>query len=197
LRGAPRFAYPGVRARAARDAGVGPDSRVPVAETRTRTMPKPLVQRMYLRPGYRALILHAPEGFGLADVPADVALTSLAAGHADVDALGTDADRAALRALEPGSVDWILFFATSAQVLRRRLGAVQGLLHDGGLLWVAYPKGVERAAVATDLKREVVWRAGADFGFQSVAQVAVDDVWSAMRMKVSADAHYPRSSARS
>jgi hypothetical protein len=35
----------------------------------------------------------------------------------------------------------------------------------------------------TDLKREVVWDCGQEVGMRCVSQIAVDDVWSALRMK--------------
>ena len=54
------------------------------------------------------------------------------------------------------------------------------LLKQDGLLWVTYPKAGQRD---TDLKREVVWDCGQTVGLRCVSQIAVDEVWSALRMK--------------
>jgi len=118
---------------------------------------------MFVRPGYRAAVLHAPAGFaGLEPLPDD----------ASVD-----------RSLLGGHYDWILLFGTRELELDKRIPQARDALKDGGLLWVAYPKGVEKAKLPTDLKRETVWAAGERAGLASVAQVSIDDVWSAMRMK--------------
>lgn len=50
--------------------------------------------------------------------------------------------------------------------------------------WVAYPK-LRRSSPAGDLTRDVVRAAAADLGLRPVAQVAVDDVWSALRLRPS------------
>jgi hypothetical protein len=54
------------------------------------------------------------------------------------------------------------------------------LLRDGGLLWATYPKAGQ---MDTDLKREVVWECAEAVGMDTVSQIAVDDVWSALRLK--------------
>lgn len=50
--------------------------------------------------------------------------------------------------------------------------------------WIAYPK-LRRSSPAGDLTRDVVRAAAADLGLRTVAQVAVDDVWSALRLRPS------------
>jgi len=51
----------------------------------------------------------------------------------------------------------------------------------GGILWVSSPKG---KAQPTDLKRDILREALAEVGLEAVTQVAIDDVWSALRAKV-------------
>ena len=126
------------------------------------TSGKPLPEKMFLRPGYAAAVLGAPPGFeGLEPVPGDVEVAGELAGPCD----------------------WILVFHTREEELRDELPGIVEALKEEGLLWIAYPKGGDRAAVPTDLKREVVWQVGRDRGLTAVAQVAVDDVWSALRFK--------------
>jgi hypothetical protein len=50
-----------------------------------------------------------------------------------------------------------------------------------GLLWVAYPKG--GAKIKTDVNRDRLWDALTGTGWRPVRQVALDDVWSAMRFR--------------
>jgi len=49
------------------------------------------------------------------------------------------------------------------------------------MLWIAYPK--QTAKVPTDLNRDVCWRVVGKWGVRPVAQVAVDDIWSALRFR--------------
>jgi hypothetical protein len=48
-------------------------------------------------------------------------------------------------------------------------------------LWTAYPK--KTSGVETDLTRDVGWEPLHGLGLQAVANVAVDDVWSALRFR--------------
>ena len=50
-----------------------------------------------------------------------------------------------------------------------------------GLLWMAYPKGTSK--VKTDVNRDRLWEATNPTGWRPVRQVALDDVWSAMRFR--------------
>ncbi len=47
-----------------------------------------------------------------------------------------------------------------------------------GLLWIAYPKGNK-----TDINRDSLWKIASPFGLVPNGQIAVDDVWSALRFR--------------
>ena len=49
------------------------------------------------------------------------------------------------------------------------------------ILWVAYPKLTSK--LAGDLSRDVIHRESPALGIDCVSQIAIDDDWSAMRMK--------------
>ena len=49
------------------------------------------------------------------------------------------------------------------------------------ILWIAYPKLTSK--LAGDLSREVIHRESPALGIDCVSQIALDDDWSAMRMK--------------
>jgi len=64
------------------------------------------------------------------------------------------------------------------------LAAVDGLkaaLVDGGILWISYPKLTAKRD--SDLNRDLIWKVLGERGLKAVSQIAVDDVWSAMRFK--------------
>ena len=56
-----------------------------------------------------------------------------------------------------------------------------GAVKYDGLLWISYPK--QSSKVATDLSRDVLWKLSEGTGFRPVAQVSVDEVWSAVRCR--------------
>jgi len=68
-----------------------------------------------------------------------------------------------------------------AKDLARKGPKAIAAVKDGGLLWIAYPK--KSSGVSTDLTRDVGWKVIEDAGWGGVAQVAIDDTWSALRFK--------------
>jgi hypothetical protein len=71
-----------------------------------------------------------------------------------------------------------LIFADDGGSLRAMLADHGERLTETGALWVAYPKG-KRA----DINRDSLWPILAGYGMRPIGQVAVDDVWSAMRFR--------------
>jgi len=120
-----------------------------------------LAKKLQVKPGCHLLALHAPDGFAaaLAPLPDGATLDHRARGHHDVV---------------------VLFAATKAEV-DERIGAAMKALKPGGVLWICWPKG--SAHVPTDLNRDVLSRQAQTLGLQAVANVSVDEVWSALRFK--------------
>ena len=54
-------------------------------------------------------------------------------------------------------------------------------MRDGGLLWLAFPK--KSSGIATDLTRDHGWDVIHRAGWQGVSLIAVDERWSAMRLR--------------
>lgn len=50
-----------------------------------------------------------------------------------------------------------------------------------GLFWLVYPKGTGQ--FASDINRDILWKAMEPMGYRPVAMIAVDDDWSAMRVR--------------
>jgi DNA-binding transcriptional MocR family regulator len=122
-------------------------------------MISPTLRKLRYRPGIRVGIHAAPAGFD-----AQVATAS-----------------AVMRAHpREKNLDIVQAFFTRRSHLERSLPRLKASLGPRGILWICYPKG---QALATDLSREAIRETVAQVGLQTVAIVAVDDVWSALRVK--------------
>lgn len=82
----------------------------------------------------------------------------------------------------PGqAADWVLLFARSRAELEQHLPLAQARLAPGGALWVAYVKGGAKAG--SDIDRDSIRAHAQALGLDSVAMVAIDARWSALRLK--------------
>lgn len=70
--------------------------------------------------------------------------------------------------------------SSKAELAQHRAIALQAL-KPGGLLWFAYPK--KSSGLKTDITRDVGWDAVTQAGLKGVAQVAIDETWSALRFR--------------
>lgn len=124
-------------------------------------MPTTLVKKLRLQPGQKAVVVNAPPGYveGLGELPAGVEI-------------GTDLGARA---------DFIHLFVANQADLERLGPAVLEVLEYDGLLWVSYPK--RSAKVETDLTRDRGWELLTEAGMRPVTQVAIDEVWSALRFR--------------
>jgi len=71
-------------------------------------------------------------------------------------------------------------FTASEAELRRRLGELQAAAGQGKLTWVAYPKAGQ---LQTDINRDSIRSIANQNRLDPVRQIALDDIWSAMRLK--------------
>lgn len=79
------------------------------------------------------------------------------------------------------SADWLLVFARSRAQLEQYLPMARARLLSGGALWVAYRKGGLKAG--SDIGRDDIRAYAQVLGLDSVAMVAIDGEWSALRLK--------------
>ncbi len=121
----------------------------------------PLARKLQIKSGMSILVLNAPEGFEtlLMPLPDDATLATSGAGPFDV----------------------VHCFAKSSAEVTRYAPVALAALRPGGMLWFAYPKG--SSGVRTDLSRDSGWSVVADQGWEGVRQIAIDDVWSALRFR--------------
>ena len=83
--------------------------------------------------------------------------------------------------LKTRKIDWALIFAVNENQLNTILKDVMPALNKEGKLWIAYPKTTSK--IASDLNRDCSWYNLTSNGFESMEQVALDHVWSALWFK--------------
>jgi hypothetical protein len=121
----------------------------------------PLVKKLNIRPGYKVLILNAPQEYRafLGDVPEGVEIVTNGGGTFDLVQL---------------------FVYSRADVEQKALVAIKAV-KPGGLLWFAYPK--KSGKIKTDISRDSGWNTVVEAGWEGVTQIAIDDTWSALRFR--------------
>jgi hypothetical protein len=78
----------------------------------------------------------------------------------------------------PGAA--ILVFAADAAALDAQLDTIHSACKEERVTWVAYPKGGQ---LGTDLNRDRLAERLGVRGLTPVRQIAIDDVWSALRFR--------------
>ncbi|MCY7421036.1 MAG: YdeI/OmpD-associated family protein [Chitinophagaceae bacterium] len=78
-------------------------------------------------------------------------------------------------------IDFALVFAINVNQLNGILREVIPALHKEGKLWVAYPKTTSK--ISSDLNRDCSWSVLTQNQYETIVQVALDHVWSALQFK--------------
>jgi hypothetical protein len=123
-------------------------------------MPSSLAQKLQIKSG-KLIVMNAPKGYAeqLAEELKDLAVSARAAGQAEA----------------------VLLFVNSLAEVEKLTPRAGQLVKPEGMLWIAYAKGTSK--VKTDVNRDKLWAAVQPIGWQPVRQIALDEVWSAMRFK--------------
>ena len=117
----------------------------------------PLPRKLGIKPGHRVLVVSAPPGFALADVPVD-------------EQVGGD------------EYDVALLFCPDRTALEESWSRVAPAMSRAGALWVAWPK--RASGVATDLTEDVVRDVALPKGLVDNKVCAIDDTWSGLRLVI-------------
>ncbi len=123
------------------------------------------VKKLGLKPGMRALIIGAPSGY--------------------VDSLAPLPDRVDVSQNLEGANEFVQFFATKKSDITKSAKKLLQSAVPGALVWITYPK--KTSGVESDLSREAVWAAMESTGWRPVSQIAIDEVWSALRFRPNQD----------
>jgi|SRR5688572_11084985 len=78
------------------------------------------------------------------------------------------------------SAEAILLFVHNLKELNAQSAPVIEAALADGLAWIAYPKSGQ---LGTDLSRDILWNHLLESGVQAVRQIALDEVWSALRFR--------------
>lgn len=78
------------------------------------------------------------------------------------------------------SASTVVAFARDSGELKSQLSVLQAVAGRGGVPWVAYPKAKQ---LGTDLTRDVIRDLVPEADLDPVRQIALDEVWSALRLK--------------
>ncbi len=126
-------------------------------------MPTALAQKLQIKSG-KLIVLNAPKGYAeqLTQELKDLNVSTRAAGQAEA----------------------VLLFVNSLAEVERLAPKAIKVVKPAGMLWMAYAKGTSK--VKTDVNRDKLWQAVEPIGWQPVRQIALDEVWSAMRFKPAA-----------
>jgi predicted SnoaL-like aldol condensation-catalyzing enzyme len=124
-----------------------------------------IVKKLGLKPGMRALVVARPRGYLklLAPLPAGVEISETLAG----------------------SHQFVQFFAAKRSEIEKFRERVLESAAPGALVWISYPK--KTSGMDSDLSREEVWAAMEGTGWRPVTQIAIDEVWSALRFRPNED----------
>jgi len=117
----------------------------------------PTLRKLRYKPGMKVAVTGAPAGF-----------------EAELAGAGAGVTRGRK------GLDLAQVFFTRQSELERALPRLRASLAAGGILWLCYPKG---KALGTDLDRDIVRETAARHRLQAVSLVAIDAVWSALRVK--------------
>jgi hypothetical protein len=117
----------------------------------------PLPKKLGIKPGHRLLLVGAPEGFALEDLPEGV----------------TPAD---------GEADVIVAFFLERAALERALPELRGRMDKAAGLWIAWPKRASK--VETDLTEDVVRELGLANTLVDNKVAAIDETWSGLRLVI-------------
>ncbi|HEX3082462.1 MAG TPA: DUF3052 family protein [Candidatus Saccharimonadia bacterium] len=80
----------------------------------------------------------------------------------------------------PEAADAVIVFTANGAELQQSLSALKTAVGEGKLTWVAYPKAGQ---LGTDINRDIIRDIANQNGLDPVRQIALDEVWSALRLK--------------
>jgi hypothetical protein len=122
---------------------------------------KTLAQKLLIKPGMRGAVINAPAGFR--------------------ENLGELPEGAQIDTTVDGRYQFLLLFVESQAALTAWSSKVLEASQPGILLWVAYPK--KTSGTKADINRDAGWEPLKQAGWDTVAAISIDDMWSALRFR--------------
>jgi hypothetical protein len=119
----------------------------------------PLVQKLGIKPGFRILLVDAPNNF--------------------VELIGGLPDDVNLCVDGGGPFDMVLLFSKEASHFAARFPELLADIGPKGMIWAAWPKRASK--VPTDLTFDVVQPIGLATGWVDVKVCAIDEIWTGLK----------------
>ncbi|MEH0155000.1 YdeI/OmpD-associated family protein [Limibacter armeniacum] len=121
-----------------------------------------ITQKLQLKAEYNILIINAPEEYlhYLGSLNLSSVDTEVAKGQA---------------------YQFVQVFAHNKAELKKLVPTAVKVLDKKGILWCSYPK--KSSGIKTDITRDTGWNIMENLQYVPVSQVAIDEVWSALRFR--------------
>ncbi len=114
-----------------------------------------IFKKLKLKPGMSATVLQAPEDYPYSDD---------------------------FRWNQEGKQDFVHLFVSSQRDFEEYFASTQELTSQDSLFWLSYPKSSGKEKY--DINRDSLWDLLLAKGWHPVAQVSLDEKWSAIRLKI-------------
>ena len=123
-----------------------------------------IARKLRMKPGTRALITNPPAGFlkWLDPLPSGVRVSST----------------------PHGTYSFVQAFTTKLSDVTKFARTFKKQALPDALVWIAYPK--KTSGIGSNLSRDVICAAMSETGWRPVSIVAIDDTWSALRFRPTA-----------
>jgi hypothetical protein len=120
-----------------------------------------LAKKMKLKPGQRAAVINAPQGYleELSPLP-----------------LGAE-----VKEQLEGEFDWVQIFVKNQVELAAAVPQIVRALKPDSLLWISFPKGTSK--IQTDLTRDKGWDSLQQADLKWTNLISVNDTWSAFSLR--------------
>lgn len=124
-------------------------------------MSSPLPKKLGMKSGIRALILGAPAGY--------------------VASLKPLPDGFTIATKSTGAYGFIQVFVTELSQVSDFAARLPKIASQNALVWISYPK--QTSKLETDLNRDIIWKEMNRAGWPGVSIIAIDETWSALRVR--------------
>jgi len=122
---------------------------------------KNVSQKLLIKDGYKVLLIDPPKGY--------------------LTARRGEFPGAKISESKKGEADLIQVVVASDAELKKKVPGLKERLKPKGLLWATYPKGASK--LKSDIHRDTIREYAETIGLEAVSIVAVDEDWSALRLK--------------